>query len=113
MPSKDDNPTYLSMVVPAHPYPEATVVKLAVDNTEFDRRSGQVIEHPETIRVLTSDQRATFETALHRIRTVGFPPRYTGGAACFVPHHFFRYYSASGQRVGEIAVCFCCAGVKA
>jgi hypothetical protein len=33
--------------------------------------------------------------------------------ACFVPHHFFRFYDRTNQQVGEVAVCFCCAGVDA
>lgn len=32
-------------------------------------------------------------------------------AACFIPHHFFRYYDNAGKQIGEIAVCFCCNGV--
>jgi len=33
-------------------------------------------------------------------------------AACFIPHHFFRYFDDSGKLVGELALCFCCAGVQ-
>ena len=105
--------TYLRVVAPAHPYPEAAVVKLAIDNTEFDHRSGRLIEHPDTIRVLTPSERATFESTLHRVRLVGFPPPDAPSPACFVPHHFFRYYSATGKQIGEVAVCFCCGGFEA
>lgn len=31
--------------------------------------------------------------------------------ACFIPHHFFRYYDSGGKKVGEVAVCFCCEGL--
>lgn len=31
--------------------------------------------------------------------------------ACFIPHHFFEYYDASGRKIGEIQICFCCAGL--
>lgn len=100
--------TYLRVMTRADPYPEAAYVKLAVENAEFDRRTGQVIDRPETVRVLSATERATFENGLHRERLVGIPPAEPASPACFVPHHFFRYYSATGQQVGEIKVCFCC-----
>ncbi len=34
-------------------------------------------------------------------------------AACFVPHHFFRMYDGKGKMIGEIAVYFCCLGIRA
>ena len=30
--------------------------------------------------------------------------------ACFIPHHFFRFFNASGQQISEVQVCFCCGG---
>jgi hypothetical protein len=113
MPPKGYDLTYLRVMTPARPYPEAAVVKLGIDNTEIDQQSGRVIEHPETIRVLTSAERSTFESALHRLQLIGVPPAEPPSPACFVPHHFFRYYSATGQQIGEVAVCFCCRGFMA
>lgn len=114
LPPKGYKPTYLRVITPVHAYAGATQVRLIVDNTEVDR-AGQIIEHPETVRVLSPAERAAFEDALHRVRLFGFPPREDRGfgPACFVPHHFFRYYSATGRQVGEIAVCFCCSGFDA
>lgn len=33
-------------------------------------------------------------------------------AACFIPHHFFRYFDKAGKQVGQVEVYFCCAGVQ-
>ena len=114
LPPKGYNPTYLRMITPVHAYADAARVTLTIDNTEVDR-TGHIIEHPETVRVLSATEKATFERTLQRVRLVGFPPRPddSTGPACFVPHHFFRYYSAAGRQVGEIAVCFCCSGSDA
>lgn len=102
--------TYLQVISPAHPYPDAKIVKLVIRNMEFDPKTFDVIEHPDTVRVLSPTERATFENALHRVHLIGVPPPEGDLAACFVPHHFFRYYSATGRQIGEIAVCFCCGG---
>jgi hypothetical protein len=40
------------------------------------------------------------------------PDSYYWVASCFIPHHFFRYYDHSGRQIGEISVCFCCAGIE-
>jgi hypothetical protein len=31
--------------------------------------------------------------------------------ACFIPHHFIKYYK-SDKQIGEVAICFCCEGVE-
>jgi hypothetical protein len=113
LPPDGSSLTYLRVISPVQPYPQATLVKLAVDNTEFDRRTGQVIEHPETVRVLSAAERATFEKTLHRERVIGIRPPEPDSPACFIPHHFFRYYSGTGQQIGEIKLCFCCGGYRA
>ena len=91
-----------------HPYPEAVSVRLFVENDqpEGDPQYGVFVE-PEG-RVLTSAQRTEFEGSLSKAST-----RNRAVAACFIPHHFLRYYDASGKQVGEIAVCFCCSGAVA
>lgn len=33
-------------------------------------------------------------------------------AACFIPHHFFRYFDKKGKELGVISVCFCCYGAS-
>lgn len=30
--------------------------------------------------------------------------------ACFVPHHRFDFFDATGRKVGEVLICFCCRG---
>ncbi|HEV7287833.1 hypothetical protein [Sphingomonas sp.] len=57
--------------------------------------------------LLNTAQRKAFENSLKIIAA----PEYE--AACFIPHHYFRYYDASGKEVGDVAVCFCCDGVAA
>lgn len=109
-PWKGDDPTYLRVISPVHPFPQAKLVKLVIRNMEFDPKTARIIEHPDTVRVLSAGERATFESALHRVRLIGISPPEPDMAACFVPHHFFRYYSATGRQLGEIAVCFCCGG---
>lgn len=93
---------------PVQPYPEAVSVRLFVENDgpEGSAQVGQMIE-PEG-RVLTVAQRREFEASLSKMST-----RYRVVAACFIPHHFLRYYDAAGRKVGEIAVCFCCSGAAA
>ena len=59
------------------------------------------------VRALSPDQIGRLRGALH----AQAPELFT--AACFVPHHFFRMYDAKGMMIGEIAVCFCCRGVRA
>ena len=62
-------------------------------------------------RELTKEERRVFEAAISK-KIVIQRPESDGevgyGAACFVPHHFFRYYDGNGNNVGEIEVCFCC-----
>jgi hypothetical protein len=88
-----------------NPFPGAVKVRLFVEKgydpdgvPVFNKRDG---------RLLNAKDLADFEGAL---RIEKMPEMM---AACFVPHHFFRYYDESGKQVGEISVCFCCAGVEA
>tara|TARA_R110002051_G_scaffold84327_1_gene149630 strand:+ start:341 stop:919 length:579 start_codon:yes stop_codon:yes gene_type:complete len=88
-----------------HPYPEAKMVRLFVE-TDGPSSDGGWLE-PQG-RLLSVAQRAAFEATLSKRSS-------RGGAAdaCFVPHHFFRYYDDVGTLVAEIRVCFCCSGADA
>lgn len=108
--SIDPSPEYMTWTSQAEPYQTATEVRLVVDNNDFDREFN-LIERPETVRVLSGDERAKFEKTLYRVQVIGPAPEgdlKPERPACFVPHHFFRYYDRSGKQLGEIAVCFCC-----
>ncbi|CAN5844507.1 hypothetical protein BH11PSE1_BH11PSE1_00190 [soil metagenome] len=84
---------------PAPLYPGTASAQLFVSN-DAERRL-------EPGPKLSEDQLKRLKAALHAEQ----PPE--AYAACFVPHHFFRMYDASGRMIGEIAVCFCCQGVQA
>jgi len=82
-----------------NPFPTATQVRLYIGDA-----SGQVRE--QAGRALSPAQRVAFENALY----LTTPDEM---AACFIPHHFFRYYDKAGKEVGEVAICFCCEGAEA
>src|SRR5690348_9592322 len=90
----------------SNPFPEATELRLFVE-TGYDRQSGRPVFHRSDGVRLKAEQRKTFEKA---IRFEDAPGEM---AACFIPHHFFRYFDSHGKQVGELAVCFCCNGVTA
>ena len=69
-------------------------------------------------RKLTPEERAQFEAALTHVTIVQRPPpspdaEVAMAAACFIPHHFFRYFDRRGHQMGEVAVCFCCESAQA
>ena len=87
-------------------YPGATDVRLFV-REEFNKvNDGSGFLKPRGT-LLTDQQRKQFEAALLK------EPMPEEMAACFIPHHFFRFYDAKGKELGEVAVCFCCIGVQA
>lgn len=88
--------------------PEAASTRLFVHVGDFNDPDKEFVE-PEGRR-LSTEQRKAVEEAL---TVVGYDRAPDAAAACFVPHHFVRYYDAAGQQIGEIAVCFCCDGVSA
>ena len=102
-----------------NPFPQATSVRLFMTTGRFE-------EHPTGKRMtfepvaghpLTVAQREELEGAVRPYVVVERPPvdpnaAIATGAACFVPHHFFRYFDAKGRKLGEVAVCFCCEGVE-
>ena len=97
---------------PVRPWPHASEVRLFVADLSYDeqKRTGNWTSRPEGIR-LTAAQRAIIDESvfLHRLTKQEWSKRvYT---ACFVPHHFFRYYDRSGRQLGEIQICYCCQGI--
>lgn len=94
------------------PWPQASEVRLFVEDLSYDeqKRTGNWTSRPAGIR-LTKAQRDIVDGSvfLHRLTKKEWAKRvYT---ACFIPHHFFRYYDGSGRQIGEIQVCYCCQGI--
>jgi hypothetical protein len=88
------------------PFPNASEVRLFV-GVDYDKNSGEPILSKENGVILSTADRERFEDTLH------FKAMPDVMAMCFVPHHFFRYFDNKGKQVGEVAVCFCCAGTAA
>jgi hypothetical protein len=86
-------------------FPDASEVRLFVENGQ--KPDGTPIYEEPMGRILNKDQRAAFEASLQ------IDPIPDELAACFIPHHFFRYYDSRGKELGQIQVCFCCHGVEA
>ena len=89
-----------------NPFPNAGEVRLFVE-TDYDAKSEPIYSKPRG-RILTASQRAEFESLI-AVHTISPDEMF---AACFIPHHFFRYFDETGRQVGEVQVCFCCAGVQ-
>lgn len=87
-----------------NPFPAATEVRLFVV-TGYDGDGWNIYGRPEG-KILSAGQRSDLEASL---MVVPMPDEM---AACFIPHHFFRYYDKSGKQIGEIEVCFCCLGLE-
>tara|TARA_R110002124_G_scaffold239542_1_gene404766 strand:- start:1277 stop:2062 length:786 start_codon:yes stop_codon:yes gene_type:complete len=100
-----DRPYEIVSETAVHPYPGAKTVRLFVETDGPSSDEGWL--EPQG-RLLSAAQRAAFEATLSKRSS-------RGGAAdaCFIPHHFFRYYDDVGTLVAEIRVCFCCAGAGA
>lgn len=88
-----------------NPFPNASQVRLFVE-VSYTEDGGPILSNAEGIP-LTDVERAQFEDTLKFVAA----PEYM--AACFIPHHFFRYFGSNGEQLGEVEVCFCCAGVAA
>ena len=76
-----------------NPFPQATQLRLFVE-----------VDYTDAGKPILSK---AFENSL---KIIAAPEE---ESACFMPHHFFRYYDARGKEVGDVAVCFCCYGVGA
>ena len=99
-----ENATEVAPSKPAsNAFPDATEVRLFVE-TRLDADGDPVLSKPNGLK-LNPTQRAQFESYLV------VEPIPESMTACFIPHHFFRYFDAKGRKVGEIEVCFCCGGV--
>lgn len=94
------------------PFPEAATVRLFVESGNYDASGAPILISAQG-RTLTGQQRRQFEALLRVETPIKLAPDsdYWAMDACFIPHHFFRYYDGSGRKIGEIAVCFCCLGV--
>jgi hypothetical protein len=81
------------------PYPQAKRVELFV-------ATSQGAPEGSTLKAyrLSSEQQRLVRKSL-RWERVG---EVATDTACFVPHHFFRFYDGEAKMVGELAVCFCC-----
>lgn len=90
---------------PISPYPNATLVNLLILDLEPDHGTGGRSSKPQGT-FLTKEQRAEFDLSVRKITLLNDGS--VGAVACFDPHHFFRYYDATGKKIGEISVCFCC-----
>ena len=91
--------------------PEAAEVRLFVEGIPFREpsRTRELIDDVDGV-LLTKAQRDILERSLHRYRLP--PSEFEDYPACFIPHHFFRYYDAQGNELGELAVCYCCRQVR-
>jgi hypothetical protein len=78
-------------------FPEGEYVQLFYEDARVQRN---VLAGPR----LSPEQRQSLESAI-RFRKFDPDEAFT---ACFVPHHWFRYFDRDGKQTGEIAVCFCC-----
>ncbi len=92
-------------------YPEATSVVLYVSAKPKTDSSGNFIIGQTKGIQLTPEQRKRFEASFYQAHLVSGPDQQEA-SACFFPHHFFKYYDASGQQVGQVAICFCCLGAS-
>jgi hypothetical protein len=85
-------------------FSQASQVRLFV-NTSYDSDGMPAYSEPKG-RALSGAQRKAFEATLQ------IDPIPDELAACFIPHHFFRYYDSQGKEIGQISVCFCCNGAQ-
>jgi hypothetical protein len=88
-----------------NPFPGAKEVRLFVEKG-YGSDGAPILNKLEG-QLLSASELADFEGAL-RIEKAP-----ESMAACFIPHHFFRYYDERGTQIGEISICFCCLGVEA
>ena len=85
-------------------FPTAVRVNLIIRG--YDKKRGSYSLDPDGVD-LSNAQRAEFERAIRQVAVAEL------GDACFVPHHFFRYFDSKGKMIGQIAICFCCSGGQA
>jgi hypothetical protein len=96
---------------PLRPYPKATRINLLIYDLAPEYGDGEGRSSKPSGTNLTDQQRREFEKSVRKITLI---KEGEGGseAACFDPHHFFRYYDKADKKVGEIAICFCCSNTR-
>jgi hypothetical protein len=87
-------------------FPNAREVRLFVE-IEYPEGGQPIYSKPHGLK-LSQEQRIQLESLLF-IHTISPDDDFYG---CFAPHHFFRYFDATGKLLGEFQVCFCCEGVQ-
>jgi hypothetical protein len=90
-------------------WPEAASVRLFVEDIPYDKpnRPDHGMSKPAGV-VLTKARQAIVSNAVQRKTYAEYPVV----SACFIPHHFFRFYDARGRQLGELQVCYCCGGIE-
>ncbi len=107
--ARDERPP-VTRLEPITVYPLAARVNLLIKNSFLD--GVEVSTKPDGVD-LTTSERQEFEQSVKKsvtVRPAGKDYPGEGTDACFIPHHFFRYYDAKGKKLGEVAICFCCTG---
>lgn len=95
------------------PWPEATEVRMFVQDQPLSDDGQYGMSRPQGV-ALSDRQRGDLASAMSKVERRGAIERDEAlQAACFIPHHFFRYFDASGKQIGEIAVCYCCGNAEA
>ena len=87
-------------------FQHASEVRLFVE-TGVDQKGKPLFSKARGL-LLSAKQRVAFESLI-KIHTIAPDELF---AACFIPHHFFRYYDKAGKMIGGFEVCFCCSGVE-
>ncbi|WP_144037946.1 hypothetical protein [Sphingopyxis sp. KK2] len=95
------------------PAPDAVEVRLFVEGVPHRAtpRVNQLMNDPDGI-LLTAEQRAILDQSVHRYRAKPSEMGKYSMPACYIPHHFFRYYDKRGQQIGELEVCYCCGDIR-
>ena len=107
--SRDERPP-VTKLEPVAIYPMATRVNLLIKNSLLN--GPEASTKPGGVD-LTTAERLEFEQSIKKsvtVRPAGKDYPGEGADACFIPHHFFRYYDAKGTKIGEVEICFCCTG---
>lgn len=110
---QNPSPESQGVVIDVKPWPEATQVRVFVEDISYDEfeRTGKNMSNPDGV-LLNAEQRAVLDKSVHLYRMTPKELENNWVAGCFIPHHFFRYYDARGRQLGELAVCYCCMGVE-
>ncbi|MFU7528903.1 hypothetical protein [Qipengyuania sp. ASV99] len=100
----DDEAPNAVLTSPFEPFPEAATVQLFIDTSGTSSLRDAIAAGP--VATLTDAQRTELGASFTIITDHGVGE----AAACFIPHHFFRYTGADGELIGDVSVCFSCGG---